>query len=162
MKIDLAFFAFQNSFLGRNVRSTLQATLVAYIERTAPSRYRSILVPSYAFGAKRAILDHGYLASLHNPKVKLVKSQRLTVVGANQIADENGVLYPADICILANGFMTARLLSPMTITGMSGLNLRDLWERGPDGARAYMGCVSRIILYPSLHKGSEQSITDRP
>lgn len=118
MKLDLAFVAFKNSFLGRHVRSTLEATLVAYIERTAPSRYRSTLVPSYAFGAKRAILDHGYLASLHDPKAKLVRSQSLTVVGANQIADENGVVYRADIIILANGFKTAQLLTPMTITGM--------------------------------------------
>lgn len=29
----------------------------------------------------------------------------------------------------------------ITITGMNGLNLRDLWERGPDGARAYMWYV---------------------
>jgi len=107
MKFDLAFVAFENSFLGRYVRLRLEATLVSYIERTAPSRYRSLLVTSYAFGAKRAILDHGYLASLHNPKAKLIRSQSLTVVGANQIADENGVVYPADIIILANGFKTA-------------------------------------------------------
>jgi hypothetical protein len=36
MKLDLAFVAFKNSFLGRHIRSTLEATLVAYIERTAP------------------------------------------------------------------------------------------------------------------------------
>lgn len=160
MKLDLAFVAFKNSFLGRHVRSRLETTLVSYIERTAPSRYRSILVPSYVFGAKRAILDHGYLASLHNPKAKLVKSQSLTVVGANQIADENGVVYPADIIILANGFKTAQLLTPMTITGMNGLNLRDLWERGPHGARAYMGYVPLTSLHPSSHEVNEQRNTD--
>lgn len=141
MKLDLTFVAFRNSLLGRYVRSRLEATLVAYIEKTAPRRYHSILIPSYAFGAKRAILDHGYLTSLHDPRAELVRSQSLTVVGANQIADENGVVYPVDIIILANGFKTAQLLAPMTITGVGGLDLRDLWERGPDGARAYMGYV---------------------
>lgn len=141
MKLDLAFVAFKDSFLGCHVRARLEASLVSYIEKTAPSQYHSILVPSYAFGSKRAILDHGYLASLHNPKAKLIKSKSLTVVGANQIADESGVAYPADIIILANGFKTAQLLAPMTITGLNGLNLRDIWERGPDGARAYMGYV---------------------
>lgn len=115
--------------------------LVSYIEQTAPTEYHSILIPSYPFGAKRAILDHGYLASLHNPKANLVKSKCLAVVGASQISDENGVLYPADIIILANGFKTTQLLAPMTITGPKGVNLRDIWDRGPNGARAYMGYV---------------------
>jgi cation diffusion facilitator CzcD-associated flavoprotein CzcO len=111
------------------------------MEKTAPSQYRSILVPSYAFAAKRAILDHGYLSSLHNPKAKLIRSQSLTIIGTNQVAGENGIGYPADLIILANGFKTAQLLTPMSITCVDGLNLRDLWERGPDGARAYMGYV---------------------
>ena len=68
MKLDLAFVAFKNSFLGHYIRSTLEATLVAYIKQTAPSQYCSILVPSYLFGAKRDILDHRYLTSLHNLK----------------------------------------------------------------------------------------------
>jgi cation diffusion facilitator CzcD-associated flavoprotein CzcO len=141
MKLDLAFVAFKDSTLGRHIRSVLEASLVSYIEKTAPSQYRSILVPSYAFGAKRAILDHGYLSSLHNPKAKLIRSQSLTVVSTNQVAGENGIRYPADLIILANGFKIAQLLTPMAITGVDGLNLRDLWERGPDGARAYMGYV---------------------
>ena len=160
MKLDLAFVAFKNSFLGRHIRSTLEATLISYIEQTAPSQYHSVLAPSYAFGAKRAILDHEYLASLHDPRAKLVRSQSLTVAGTDQVADENSVMYPADIIILANGFKTAQLLTPMTITGMNGLNLRDLWERGPGGARAYMGYVPLTTLHPSLHKVNRQQNTD--
>jgi hypothetical protein len=89
------------------------------MEKTAPSQYRSILVPSYASAAKRAILDHGYLSSLHNPKAKLIRSQSLTIIGTNQVAGENGIGYPADLIILANGFKTAQLLTPMSITGVT-------------------------------------------
>ena len=152
MKLYLAFVAFKDSFLGCHVRGRLEAPLVSYIERNAPSQYRSILVPSYSFCAKRAILDHRYLASLHDPKAKLIKSKSLRVISANQIADESDVAYPADIIILANGFKTAHLLTPMTITGQNGLNLRDIWERGSDGARAYMGYVPRTLRHSSLQK----------
>jgi hypothetical protein len=114
-------------------------------------------VPSYAFGAKRAILDHGYLASLHNPKAKLVASKSLTVVGVNQVADENGVVYPANIIILANEFETSQLLTPMTITSLKGANLREQWERGPIGARAYTGTYLQTFhIHP--HKESTEEL----
>jgi hypothetical protein len=65
-------------------------------------------------------LDHGYFASSNDPKAKLVRSQSLAMIGAHQIADENGVVYPADIIILANGFLRAQLLTPMTNHGDEG------------------------------------------
>jgi cation diffusion facilitator CzcD-associated flavoprotein CzcO len=143
VKLDLAFIAFRNNSIGRFVRSKLEASISDYMQRTAPFEYHSILIPSYSFGAKRPILDHGYLVSLHNPKVSLVKSKSLKVVGENQLADGNGTVYPADIIILANGFKSQQLLTPMTITGSNGVDLRELWENGEAGTSAYMGYVPR-------------------
>jgi cation diffusion facilitator CzcD-associated flavoprotein CzcO len=139
LKLDLAFIAFKGNVLGRHIRSALEASLSAYIRRTAPPQYHSDLIPSYSFSAKRPILDHGYLACLSSPKVNLVKSKSTTVVGGNRLADDNGNVYPADIIILANGFKTQQLLMPMKITGLDGVELRELWEN--TGTSAYMGYV---------------------
>lgn len=130
--------------MGHHIRSVVEASLSAYIRRTAPPRYHSVLIPSYPFGAKRPILDHGYLACLGNPKVNLVKSKSTTAVGDNQLADDKGNVYPADIIILANGFKTQQLLMPMKITGLGGVEIGKLW--GNTGKSAYMGYVSSSFV----------------
>jgi cation diffusion facilitator CzcD-associated flavoprotein CzcO len=143
--LDLAFIAFRNNSVGRLVRSKLEAFFSDYTRRTALFEYHSILIPSYWFGAKRPILDHGYLVSLHNPKVNLVKCKSLKIVGQNQLADGNGTVYAADLIILANGLKSQQLLTPMTITGSNGVDLRELWENGEGGTSAYMGYVPRKL-----------------
>ncbi|KFY45041.1 hypothetical protein V494_01170 [Pseudogymnoascus sp. VKM F-4513 (FW-928)] len=146
LKFDLAFIAFKDNILGRHIRSALEVSLSAYIRRTAPPQYHSDLIPSYSFGTKRPILDHGYLACLSSPKVNLVKSKSTTVVGGNRLADDNGNGYPADIIILANGYKTQQLLMPMKITGLDGVELRELWEN--TGTSAYMGVM--VPGFPNL------------
>ncbi|KFY31398.1 hypothetical protein V493_01149 [Pseudogymnoascus sp. VKM F-4281 (FW-2241)] len=146
LKLDLAFIAFKDNFCGRHIRSALEASLSAYIRRTAPPQYHSDLIPSYSFGAKRPILDHGYLACLSSPKVNLVKSKSTTVVGGNRLADDNGNVYPADIIILANGFKSQQLLMPMKVKGLDGVELRELW--GNTGTSAYMGVM--VSGFPNL------------
>jgi hypothetical protein len=45
----------------------------------------------------------------------------------------------ADIITLANGSKTQQLLTPMTIFGVNGFELRNLWQNGERGTSAYMG-----------------------
>jgi len=75
-----------------------------------------------------------------------VQSKRLKVVGERELQDGNGVLYPADIIILANGFKTQQLLTPMTIFGVNVVEFRDLWENGRKGTSAYMGEYLGIFI----------------
>ncbi|OTA98199.1 hypothetical protein M426DRAFT_28669, partial [Hypoxylon sp. CI-4A] len=54
------------------------------------------------------------------------------------IVDKAGNRHEVDLVILANGFKTQDLLTPMKVTGIEGKDLRVLWEsRG--GSEAYMG-----------------------
>jgi cation diffusion facilitator CzcD-associated flavoprotein CzcO len=140
-KLDLAFSAFKANTVGRMLRKVLQKTLGDYIRRTAPSEYHDILVPGYDFGAKRIVLDHSYLDILHDPRVKLLQSSSLAVVGPQQLRTEDGATFHADVVILANGFKTQELLFPMTIAGRGGAELPELWRREGNFASAYMGYV---------------------
>ena len=140
-KLDLAFPAFTISTMGKMLRKALQKPLESYIRRTAPSEYHDILIPDFDFGAKRPVLDHGYLSSLHDPRVKLLRSPSLAVVGTREIQAEDGETFQADVVILANGFKTQELLTPMTITGQYGAELPKLWRQEGNFASAYMGYV---------------------
>lgn len=73
-----------------------------------------------------------------------MKSKSTTAVGDNQLADDKGNVYPADIIILANGFKTQQLLMPMKITGLGGVEIGKLW--GNTGTSAYMGYVSSSFV----------------
>ncbi|KAK4194381.1 hypothetical protein QBC40DRAFT_319904 [Triangularia verruculosa] len=147
-KLDLAFTAFTTSTMGQMLRKALQKSLENYMRRTAPSKYHDILIPDFDFGAKRPVLDHGYLSTLHDPRVKLLRSPSLAVAGPREIQAEDGETFQADVIILANGFKTQELLTPMTIRGQNGAELPKLWRQRGSFASAYMGvCVPE---FPNL------------
>lgn len=144
-KLDLAFMAFRTSTLGNTLRKFVQKSLENYMRRTAPSEYHNILIPDFDFGAKRPVLDHGYLGVLHDQRVKLLQSPSLTVVGPREIQAEDGETFPADVIILANGFKTQQLLTSMAITGRNGTELPEIWRQEGHFSSAYMGYVLTIL-----------------
>jgi cation diffusion facilitator CzcD-associated flavoprotein CzcO len=121
------------------LRKALQKSLEEYVRRTAPPEYHDLLIPKFDFGAKRPVLDHGYLGTLHDPRVTLVRSRRLAVTGPRTIQAEDSRSFSADVIVLANGFRTQDPLTPMTITGTNGAKLPDIWRQDGDFASAYMG-----------------------
>ncbi|KAM3508558.1 hypothetical protein MY11210_006666 [Beauveria gryllotalpidicola] len=114
--------------------SALQRACLKYIPL-------AILIPKYEFGAKRPVMDHGYLEITNNPKFQLVRCDGIVAVegtGKKTIVDGAGNHHEVDVIILANGFKTQDLLVPMEVRGQQGRNLREEWkDRG--GAEAYMG-----------------------
>lgn len=140
-KLDLGFAAFKTNSLGKMLRNSLQKTLGDYMRRTAPSQYHDLLVPDFDFGAKRIVLDHGYLDILHDHRVKLLQSSSLAVVGPQELRAGDGTTFHADVIILASGFKTQELLFPMTIAGRGGAELPEIWRQEGNFASAYMGYV---------------------
>ena len=138
-KLDLAFAAFKVNRIGAVLRKALQSSLTGYMRRAAPSKYHDILVPDFDFGAKRPVLDHGYLSALHDDRFTLLRSGSLAVTGANEIQTAAGEKLHVDMIILANGFKTQQLLTPMTIKGRTGSELPGLWHQSGNFASAYMG-----------------------
>lgn len=141
MKLDLAFPVLKSNPLGKLLRKQIQASLTKYMRCSAPEKYHHLLIPEFEFGAKRSVLDHGYLQSLHDPRVNLVGTQSLSVVGPREIRSDNSETFIADVLILANGFKTQQLLTPMGITGLAGAELPAVWQGEGNYASAYMGYV---------------------
>jgi hypothetical protein len=135
----LAFTAFKTNALGNMLRKALQKSLEDYLRRTAPPEYHDLLIPEFDFGAKRPVLGHGYLSTLHDPRVTLVRSPSLTVTGPHTMQAEDSLTFQVDVIILANSFRTQELLTPMIITGTNGAKLPDLWRQEENFASAYMG-----------------------
>lgn len=121
------------------VRKTIQESLESYMQHTAPLEYHDILIPEFDFGAKRPVLDHRYLTALHDPRVRLLRSSSITVTGPHEIQVHGAESFRADAIILANGFRTQDLLTPMILTGRNGEELPGIWHREGSFASAYMG-----------------------
>ncbi|KAL1958499.1 hypothetical protein VTO42DRAFT_4363 [Malbranchea cinnamomea] len=147
-KLDLAFSAFRKTKVGGILRKLLETKIRSYMKRAAPPKYHSLLIPTYPFGAKRPVLDHGYLNALHDPRVTLIRSEKLQAVDSHMLATESGQQIPADILILANGFQTQDLLTPMKIQGRNGAVLPDLWHEDGKWPAAYMGTM--VASFPNF------------
>lgn len=100
-------------------------------------------------------MDHGYLEALHDVRMKLFKSHALEVIAPDRIRVGSGEQLPANVIILANGFETQQIV-PMTIQGVYGARLPDLWQQGSQAAAAYMGYVA-VLLYRQLPMADTQA-----
>jgi cation diffusion facilitator CzcD-associated flavoprotein CzcO len=96
----------------------------------APKKYHYILLPSYSAGCKRRILDPDfiYLKSLHSSKMTVTKTP-LTQITKDAVIDANGTRYPADVIVLANGFLIGGHIAKINVTGRNGLSLLKYWEQ---------------------------------
>lgn len=94
------------------------------------------VVPDYPPGAKRIVRDDGtWLRTLKRENVRLV-SNRITRVDETGVWTDSGEHVPADVILFGTGFQASDFLAPMSIRGVGGKDLRDMW--GID-ACAYMG-----------------------
>jgi cation diffusion facilitator CzcD-associated flavoprotein CzcO len=140
LQLEVFFFAFRTSFLGGFLRRLIASSITTYMKETAAERYHDILIPKYELGAKRPVMDHGYLAATHKPNFSIVKCNGIKAVvdSGRTIVDASGGEHAVDLVVLANGFKTQELLAPMEIYGLDGSSLRKSWKSS-GGARAYMG-----------------------
>ena len=111
------------------------------MRRSAPSKYHDVLIPDFDLGAKRPVLDHGYLLALHDPRVKLIKSRLISISSPSQVTTGEDGSYPIDVIVLGNGFRSQELLTPMEIVGIGDNELPKLWKSGVNYAAAHMGSV---------------------
>ncbi|MEO5651851.1 MAG: NAD(P)-binding protein [Marmoricola sp.] len=63
-------------------------------------------------------------------------TEQVVEVLPHGVLDSGGQVHEADVIIYGTGFAATEFLSPMTVTGTGGTNLREQWS---SGARAYLG-----------------------
>lgn len=131
---------FRKTAMGDKAREQIANDLRKYITSTASPDFHDILIPAYDFGAKRPVMDHGYLASTFRDNFDLVKCDGLVRVedDSRTIIDAAGHSHYTDIVVLANGFATQDLLTPMIVRGRNGASLQEEWH-SKGGSEAYMG-----------------------
>lgn len=141
MECDFAGFSTTD---GKSIRDDLKVTNEAYVKKMAPRKYWDALIPKYNIGCKRKVLDTEYLSSLHRSNVSLVPNDPVQTITSTGVVTQSGRAIRADAIVLAIGFATTRMLSPMEIRGRDGITLNEHWDRVTQGApQAYFGtCVS--------------------
>ncbi|EUC56303.1 L-lysine 6-monooxygenase (NADPH-requiring) protein [Rhizoctonia solani AG-3 Rhs1AP] len=102
----------------------------------APVQYHQYLIPNYAFGCKRTILDPGYLESLDRSNVEM-EWDPITNIVPDGIQTKSGHKHQFDVIAFATGFDITSSLA-LDVTGVNGQRLQEYYDRegGPTG---YMG-----------------------
>ncbi|KAI1418311.1 FAD/NAD(P)-binding domain-containing protein [Hypoxylon sp. FL1857] len=143
-QLDKGFVSMRNTQAGSRARQTASDEIKSYMKSVSNPKYHDILLPSYELGAKRAVLDHGYLEITGRENFTLIQCDGIRAVqGDNKrvLVDAASNRHEVDIVILANGFKTQDLLTPMKVLGINGKDLRETWK-AKGGSEAYMGVSS--------------------
>lgn len=122
MERDYAGF---NIITGQPIRQALAVENEVYVKKTAPEKYWDALIPKTEIGCKRKVLDTEYLSSLWKSNVDLISDDPVEKIEEHGIVTRSGKRVRADAIVLAIGFATQTMLSPMEIRGRRGLGLND-------------------------------------
>jgi len=125
--------------------------LLAHIEANLADRpdLKAKVTPDYPPGAKRYCMDNGWFSMLKRDNVSL-ETDGIERIVENGIVTRDGRLIELDVIIFATGYMHARMLSTLDITGRDGITIRQQW--GDDDPRAHRGVV--VPGFPNLFVGS--------
>ena len=104
-----------------------------------------LCLPDYPPYGKRILVDNEWFTTLRRPDVTLIPEGVASVDGRTLVATD-GSRHEFDVVILATGFESGKLLSPMEIVGRDGTTLADTWA--DDDPRAYLGIT--VPGYPNL------------
>jgi len=104
------------------------------MKKMAPSQYHDKLIPNYAPGCKRLIVDPGYLKCLHKDNVDL-NWDGIASFTESGILTKTGETIDFDVIIFGTGFDV--LNTPIKVKGSSGQDLIAHW--GETHPEAYLG-----------------------
>jgi 4-hydroxyacetophenone monooxygenase len=93
-------------------------------------------LPDYPPFGKRILLDNGWFDTIQRANVSVV-TEHVTAVTPRGVVDSAGVSHEVDVIVWATGFDAARFVSSLSVSGVDGLDLREVWE--DDNPRAYLG-----------------------
>lgn len=110
------------------------------MKRTAPEKYWDALTPDFDIGAKRRVIDCGYLASTNQPNFSLLQGDSVVRANGHSVTTAAGVEVPADVVVLCTGFKVRDYLSPVKVLNSEGESLVDRL-RG-NGVKLYQGTLA--------------------
>ena len=108
------------------------------------NQYLEDCTPAFPVWGKRLIVDNGWYETLAREDVSLV-TETIECITPEGIKLIDGRHIDLDVLILATGFQSNRLLTPMEVLGVEGRRLADVWG---DSANAYKG--TSVPGFPNL------------
>jgi 4-hydroxyacetophenone monooxygenase len=95
-----------------------------------------LATPNYPMGGKRNLRDNGaWLGALKRDNVAITNSPIVEITPSG-VVTADGAAHDVDVIVYGTGFTASEFLSPMTILGKDGQDLRKGWGDNP---RAYLG-----------------------
>jgi 4-hydroxyacetophenone monooxygenase len=125
----------------------LRQLLTGYLQQEFADRPDLLhkVLPSYPPGAKRLLRDNGVWArALKRDNVRLL-TETIREITPKGIVTADGTAHDVDVIIYGTGFQASKFLTPMTVTGRSGIDLHEQWN---GDARAYLGVT--VPGFPNL------------
>jgi 4-hydroxyacetophenone monooxygenase len=116
----------------------IRALLTMYLQAQYAGRPDLLAkaLPSYPPTAKRVVIDNGAWAeTVKRDHVHLITDKIKEITQGGVVADD-GEERAADVIIYGTGFQASHFLTPMKVTGRSGIDINEQWD---GDARAYMG-----------------------
>ena len=157
-----AFRGFALTSAGAKFRQRRRIMAEAYMRKTAPAKYHDLLVPDFEIGCKRRIFDSGYLDSLHAKNLTLTNEPAIEIVPEGIRTKDKTI--PADVIVLANGYVTNQFLGNIEVIGRRGETMKHHWDSF-GGAEAYncsvlSGFPNFFILLGKMRLCSSQTTMD--
>ncbi|MGI9590480.1 MAG: flavin-containing monooxygenase [Myxococcota bacterium] len=103
-------------------------------EHVRDPELREQLRPDYTPACKRLVISHNFYDSIQVPQAELV-TESIRRIEPEGVRTEDGRLHELDVLVCATGFHVDAFVRPMTIRGLDGVLLDDVWKDRPS---AYM------------------------
>ena len=103
-------------------------------EHVHDSVLREQLRPDYTPACKRLVVSHDFYASIQAPQAELV-TESILRIEPEGVRAADGRLHELDVLVFATGFHVDAFVRPMTIRGLDGVLLDEVWKERPS---AYM------------------------
>ncbi|PHH72655.1 hypothetical protein CDD80_4395 [Ophiocordyceps camponoti-rufipedis] len=131
---------------GHRRRAAEASATLSFVRSTAPAQFHAMLEPDYAPGCKRRVLGTDYVRSLNAPNISVTEEPIVEVL-PDGVRSRDGAFTPADVIILASGFLTGRFMHGIDVRGSDGRTLDQHWKQY-GGAEAYNCCA--LSHFPNM------------
>lgn len=105
---------------------------------------REKLRPDYTPACKRLVVSPNFYDAIQEPQVDLV-TEGIDRVEAKGVRTSDGKLHELDVLVCATGFHVDAFVRPMTVRGLDGVLLDDVWKERPS---AYLSVT--VPGFPNL------------
>lgn len=130
-------------------REAMEREFKSYLDIIRDPELKRKLTPDYPLGCTRIPKsDKNYYEAVQLPNVKIVKGSIAKIVPSGLVM-EDGTPHDVDVLVYATGFDVHAYMRPMTVTGLNGVTVDEIWKDNIFSYRgvALPGFPNMFLLY---------------